>query len=76
MGGTSDPDINSPANLVFLCRACHRDIESNRMIAAAAGWLVGMSLDPAAVPVKMDVTGYVFLTADGRYSRNPPSAVR
>ena len=49
MGGTSDPAINSPANLVLLCLACHAYIESHRADAYESGWLVRRWQDPAEV---------------------------
>lgn len=77
MGGTSDPAINSPANLVLLCRDCHRDIESNRLLAARSGWLVSAALDPEMIPLITDKPGGRFyLTPDGRYSVEPPRTVR
>jgi 5-methylcytosine-specific restriction protein A len=39
MGGTSDPTINDPANLVLLCQTHHAQVESNRSEAYAADLL-------------------------------------
>ena len=47
MGGTSRDDTNSPANLILLCAECHALIESYRVHAFAAGWLVRQGHDPA-----------------------------
>jgi hypothetical protein len=66
MGGSSDPATNSPVNLVLLCRACHRWVESNRLAACAAGWLVRQGQDPAVVVVLLPA-GPVWLTEDGGY---------
>lgn len=55
MGGTTDPAINSPANLIVLCgdgvRGCHGWVESHREEARAAGWSVPQWGDPTTVPV-------------------------
>ncbi len=34
MGGSSDPEIHSPTNLVCLCSGCHREAESLRLTVA------------------------------------------
>lgn len=55
MGGTTDPAINSPANLIVLCgdgvRGCHGWVESHREEASAAGWSIPQWEDPTTVPV-------------------------
>lgn len=54
MGGTRDPRINDPRNLVALCGSgttgCHGWIESHRELALAQGWLIA-SLDDLDRPV-------------------------
>ncbi|NEW42757.1 HNH endonuclease [Nocardia cyriacigeorgica] len=65
MGGTSDPQINAPTNLVALCRSCHDWIESHRTRALADGWLIPSTGDPAATPVRSWLHGRVLLTNDG-----------
>lgn len=67
MGGSSLPEINSPANLLLLCPDCHGWVESNRTDAYTAGWLVHRGLDPAAVPVTVHGYGPVLLTDAGEY---------
>jgi 5-methylcytosine-specific restriction enzyme A len=52
MGSTRRPESNGPANLLLLCDACHRGVESYRALALADGLLVRQSHDPAAVPVR------------------------
>ena len=37
MGGTTNPEIHQPANLVVVCRTCHRWIEENRQLALEQG---------------------------------------
>lgn len=56
MGGSSDPLINHPSNLLWVCgtgtTGCHGWIESHRPEARAAGWLVPFAVDPAKIPVR------------------------
>ena len=42
-GGTKDPLVNSPANLLAICRAGHNWVESNRMEALLQGLLLLLS---------------------------------
>ena len=53
MGGTKDPAINLPSNLVLVCADCHEWIETNRAEATRDGWLVSRhsSLSPRQVPL-------------------------
>jgi hypothetical protein len=71
-GGSSRPDVNSPANILLTCgtgvTGCHGMIESNRAIAYRRGWLVKHGLDPATVSTHLHA-GVVLLTADGDYQR-------
>lgn len=57
MGGTRNPELNQPANLLWLCGSgttgCHGDIESNRAAALAAGWLVPRYKRPTEIPVEI-----------------------
>lgn len=52
-GGTSDPAINDPANLAYLCDltadSCHRWVHANPEYAYQSGWLVHSWDDPSAV---------------------------
>ncbi|MDN5687780.1 MAG: helix-turn-helix domain-containing protein [Brachybacterium sp.] len=65
MGGTRDESINSPANLVLLCQACHGWVETFRTEAREQGWLVSQHADPRYQPI--DHEGRLtFLTADGK----------
>lgn len=51
-GGSMDPAIHSPANLVHLCHTCHRWAEDFRDDAVATGWLVPMGVTgPEEIPV-------------------------
>ena len=77
MGGTSRPEINSPANLLLLCgsatspEGCHAVIEKRREAAIALGYLVPQGTDPAATSVYITPPGArvrrVLLTHDGHY---------
>lgn len=53
MGGTRRGEvINGLANLVLICHACHRSIESDREQAVADGWLIRDDVLPADQPVR------------------------
>jgi len=58
MGGSRDPVLDSPANLVLLCgtgtTGCHGLIEQNREMYTAYGFLIShLSLvDPTRVPIR------------------------
>lgn len=62
-GGTSDPAINDPHNVVAICRDCHDEIESHRTKALADGWIVASWDEPETVPLR-DVYGQRFLLDD------------
>jgi hypothetical protein len=76
-GGTSDPAINSPANLLLLCgdgtTGCHGHITDHPAEAYASGLSVsvnaqvsrGLKVDLATVPVTHGVHGRVLLDHDG-----------
>lgn len=55
MGGSKWPLINHPVNLVLLCGACHRQVESYRQQARDDHWLLGSewsgTTDPGLIPV-------------------------
>jgi 5-methylcytosine-specific restriction protein A len=65
-GGTTDPAINSPANLILACLHCHNWIETHRTYGYENGWLVHREHNPADIPV-IDNLGHIFwITDDGR----------
>lgn len=66
MGGTRNPAINSPANLIVLCAGCHAWVERNRRYAFAVGLIVAQADDPADIPVKT-WRGLLALADDGTY---------
>lgn len=72
MGGSRDPAANSPTNLLLLCgtgtTGCHGEAESNRTAARARGVLVPRGTDPAAVPVLLHDTQWVYLNDAGGYT--------
>lgn len=72
-GGSSDPRINAPSNLLLVCGSgaslCHGDITNNadRERALTAGWVVSLNSkqDPADVPVLHAKYGLVLLDEAG-----------
>lgn len=68
MGGSRDPLINAPSNIVLLCgsgtEGCHGWIESHRAEAHIDGLLVYRIDDPAEIPVQLRY-GLVFLDDEG-----------
>ncbi len=76
-GGTADPDINLPSNLVTLCGTgttdCHGYVEAHPTEAAQNGWRVERWDDPLTRPVLVDHgSRWVYLTPTSTYSDNPP----
>ena len=66
MGGRrAHPARHSPANLLYLCPACHRDIEVYRSAAYGFGRLVHRWHNPAKTPVMIHRYGWVLLDDDG-----------
>jgi hypothetical protein len=72
MGGDRRPDTNSPANLLLLCPPHHEEIESRRAESYAAGWLLPQNARPEQVAVLVQRDRWVYLTATGEYSDDPP----
>lgn len=70
LGGTRDPQINLPSNLLHVCLGCHGYIEAHRAEALTNGWLVSRyGGDPAEAPVLIDRDSrWVNLTIDGEYA--------
>jgi hypothetical protein len=73
-GGSSDPAINSPANLLLLCgdgtTGCHGYITAHPAEARAAGRSVSLNarVDPVDVPVMHAVHGLVLLDHEGGFT--------
>lgn len=59
MGGSRDPRLNRPSNLILLCGSgttgCHGEVESKRTDAREHGYLLWRSLDPTAMPVTVAI---------------------
>lgn len=54
MGGSSRPEVHSPANLLLCCAPCNNLLEADAELAREArvnGWKVSHPTDPASVPV-------------------------
>lgn len=70
-GGTSDPAINQPSNLVTLCGSatspggCHLACEQRDPVMRELGFWVCRGDDPATVPVAHAIHGWVLLLDDG-----------
>lgn len=57
MGGTRQPNTNSPSNLILLCgdgvRGCHGHVEQNRSEARKEGFNIPQFVvNPESIPVK------------------------
>lgn len=74
MGGSRDPKLNLPSNLLVLCGSgvsgCHGFTESRREEAYRHGLLVRRGDDPAVVPV-MYRGAWVLLVDDGTTQASP-----
>jgi hypothetical protein len=68
MGGSRDPRLSSPANLLTLCGSgvtfCHGKVEANRTAALLQGFLLHRIQEPTEVPVRT-ATGWVLLDDEG-----------
>lgn len=65
MGGTKDVLVNSPANLVHLCRDCHAWVESHSRLAYEQGWKIRHGIQAAEEVPIWQGTQAVFLRNDG-----------
>jgi 5-methylcytosine-specific restriction protein A len=77
-GGTSRPEINSPANLATLCGSstsgCHLAAESRAQIMHDAGFWLEHHEDPETTPVRHHAYGWVLLGFDGSINPIPGGA--
>jgi len=77
-GGTVDPTINSPANLVLVCGSattkCHFFLESRKAEAEEIGFVISKNsaVDPAAVRIVHALYGVVLLLDDGTWVPDAP----
>lgn len=75
MGGSRVPERHQPQNLLYLCTGCHEHVEAYRADAYTAGWLVAQSGDSCQIPALVENgSRWVYLTADGAYSTEPPES--
>ena len=70
MGGTHQPNTNSPSNLILLCgdgvQGCHGNIEHNRAEARKTGYNVPQFVaNPASIPVRYWDSRTYILNDDG-----------
>ena len=63
-GGSKAADTNVASNAVYVCAACHRDIEMQRTNSLHYGWLVRQGKCPAEAPIWMNWR-WVYLNDDG-----------
>ena len=73
MGGSTVGWINSPSNLVDLCRKCHEWVEANFTAALATGWKIGLADSPLDVRIQPLVGGeWIPAATGGRWVYVPP----
>lgn len=72
MGGSRNPSIHSPSNILHLCSAHHEWVESHRRVARDLGLLVTAAQDPERVFVEL-AAGRVRLTPGGTYTTREAS---
>lgn len=70
MGGSREPWVNLPGNLVALCAPCHRDVESHRDQSRAEGFLVSANgvHKPVDSPLLHFRFGWVLLDDFGKWT--------
>lgn len=70
MGGSKDPRIHSPANLLYLCGSgttgCHGWVESHRAEARDLGLLLYRNDEPVHIPVQLFSGTHRLLDDGGR----------
>lgn len=64
MGGSKDPAINEPSNLIHICQQCHSSIESKRTQSEANGHIVRRYNEPVTTPLLRRGT-WVLLNDEG-----------
>lgn len=76
MGGTKDPSVNKPSNLIVLCgtgtTGCHGRVEGDRAHAREEGWLISQWADPVEVPIRYSDGNMYYLTDTGDKEETPP----
>jgi hypothetical protein len=79
-GRDGKPDSHQPQNLIAVCgpdnvQGCHGRIHQRRSEAQPNGWWISRiaGTDPLTVPLLIErESRWVYLTADGRRSDDPP----
>lgn len=70
MGGSTEPWVHLPANLICLCRRCHRWCETKeRALAIRRGYILEMGMDPLKRAVYLPLAGPVLLDNEGGMTR-------
>lgn len=73
MGGSSDPEIHNPANLLCLCGAHHREAESLRLdVGEKLGLCVPSLAQAFTTPVRTHWLGWALPTAGGTWAPLAP----
>lgn len=76
MGGSKDPRLNLPSNLLTLCGSattgCHEHVESHRVDAMVQGYVVRRTEDPTRVPV-LTWQGWRFYDNEGTTTEGAPA---
>ena len=76
MGGTKDPSVNKPSNLIVLCgtgtTGCHGRVEGGRARAKKEGWLISQWANPVEVPIRYADGNVYYLTDTGDKEETPP----
>lgn len=67
MGGSTNPLIHNPANLICLCQHCHRAAESNRTLAREIEGHCIPTLEQAPVTPVLTLTGWRLPTLAGTW---------
>lgn len=76
MGGSKNPQLNAPSNIIALCWAVNMQLETTPVIAELGrkfGWKLTRGQDPLAVPV-WDAQAQQWYRLDDEYGRTPTYA--
>lgn len=69
MGGSDEPWVHLPANLICLCRRCHRWAETReRGLAIRRGYILEAGSEPSKTPLYLPIAGPVLLDNDGGWT--------
>jgi len=76
MGGSKDPRIHAPSNIIILCWAFNSQMEAHpdaAELGRRSGWKLGRDEDPTKVPV-LDALAGLWYQLDDEYGRTPTRA--